>query len=396
MSKRSVYFFLFILGWVLPVLACGGSGNTTAEVPPTIAAAATIIEAENIPPSPMPATPEPPSAVAEITLEPTATVDAAASPDAPSAPTAISLNANNQYGEPVGVNSYQMTLRFDSTLTGADGSVTNGSILITGQRDVSQNASTFTATGSGTADFGGGQQFSFTQLGDTTHFILPNGSCTSFSGSGPASTNNPFAIFLDNGGVLGNLEGAVPGVPPTEVVNGIATHHYTFNETHLNPIDPTTPDITSVTGDIYLAQAGGYVVRLVMQGIGASNLLNGIDGDGEIYYELNYFDFDQPVTITVPAGCTADAAANYPILPEATDQNAIGSYVTYRSETNFADAVAFYKTEMAAAGWALVQETGAEPVLSLIFAQNGEQVEIAILSDGQGVVISINDQLLPG
>jgi hypothetical protein len=229
----------------------------------------------------------------------------------------VSLNANNGYGEPMGVNSYRMTLRFDSTLTGADGSVTNGSILIEGQRDVSQDATAFTATGSGTADFGGGQQFSFTQMGDTTHFILPNGSCTSFSGSGPSGNNNPFAVFLDDGGVLGDLNGAVPGTPTTETVNGVDTYHYTFDETHLNPTDPTTPDITSVTGDIYLAQEGNYVVRLVMQGVGASNLLNGIDGDGVIYYELNYFDFDQPVTITVPAGCTAAATTHRNVIARA-------------------------------------------------------------------------------
>jgi hypothetical protein len=41
-----------------------------------------------------------------------------------------------------------------------------------------------------------------------------------------------------------------------------------------------------------------------MQGTGSSNLLNGIDGDGDIYYELNYLDFDVPVEISAPTGCT--------------------------------------------------------------------------------------------
>jgi len=396
MPKRTV-FFLFLLGWVLPVLACGGSGNTATEVQPTVAAVVSVpaVEDPTATPSPIPATNDLPAATLAPTVAATVTTDAAANP-APSIPITVSLNANNGYGEPVGVNSYRMTLRFDSTLTGADGSVTNGSILIEGQRDVSQDATAFTATGSGTADFGGGQQFSFTQIGDTTHFILPNGSCTSFSGSGPSGSNNPFAVFLDDGGVLGDLNGAVPGTPATENVNGIDTYHYTFNETHLNPTDPTTPDITSVTGDIYLAQEGNYVVRLVMQGVGASNLLNGIDGDGAIYYELNYFDFDQPVAISVPAGCSDDAAANYPILPDATEQNAIGGFITYRTGVSFAEAVAFYKTEMAAAGWTLSQELGAEPALNLLFAQNGEQVGITIVSEGQGLIISINDQLPPG
>lgn len=382
-------FFVFLLSLV--TLACGGSGNIATEIPPTVAAVATLGEDAAAPTSP-PAT-EPPPTPAETVIEPTATTDAAAPTGTPS-PATASLNAGNNYGEPAGVNSYRMSLRFDSTLTGADGSVTTGSILIEGQRDVSQDASTFTATGTGTADFGGGQTFSFTQIGDTTYFILPNGSCTSFSGSGPSSENNLFAVFLDDGGVLGNLTGAEPGIPPTETINGVLTNHYTFNETHLDPTDPTTPDITSVTGDIYLAAAGGYVVRLVMQGVGSSNLLNSIDGDGDIYYELNYFDFDAPMEITVPAGCVQDVS--YPVLPDATDQANIGGFIGYRSRTSFADAVNFYKTEMAAAGWTLSQEAGGTPAVTLVFTQNGEQVQIIIAQDGDELAIAITDQLPPG
>ena len=282
----------------------------------------------------------------------------------------------------------------DSTLPAADGPATTGSILLEGQRDGRQDASTFTATATGTAAFGGGQTCNFTQNGDTTYANLPNGSCTSFSGSGPSSENNLFAVFLDDGGVLGNLNGAELGIPPTETVNGILTNHYTFNETHLDPTDPTTPDITSVTGDIYLAAEGDYVVRLVMQGIGSSNLLNGIAGDGDIYYELNYFDFDAPVAITIPGGCTDEVG--YPVLPDATDQASIGGFISYRSSTSFADAVNFYKTEMAAAGWTLSQEVGGAPAVTLVFTQNGEQVQIIIAQDGEGVTVAIMDQLPPG
>ena len=134
-----------------------------------------------------------------------------------------------------------------------------------------------------------------------TYFILPNGSCFASQGSNPNA--DLFTVFVDDGGILGDLEGAQPGIPPTETVNGILTNHYVFDETNLDDSDPTTPDVTSVNGDIYLAVDGDYVVRIFMQGEGASTLLNGIDGDGAIEYELNYFDFDEPVSITIPEGC---------------------------------------------------------------------------------------------
>lgn len=298
MKKASLSFLFFIFMGVLTALACGFSGDPATAVPPTLAVLAATVDVGTAVPSPTTAV-----EATEVMVEPTATMEpepTTTTEPPPSEPTTISLNVENNYGEPAGFDSYRTMLRFESTLTGADGSVTNGAINIEGLRDVTMGATTFSATATGTADFGGGQEFTFTELGGMTYFILPNGSCSALTG-GPGT--NPFAIFVDDGGVLGTLEGAQPGNPPTETINGILTNHYVFDETNLDPNDPTTPDITAVSGDIYLAADGGYVVRVVMEGVGGSTLLNGVDGDGDIYYELNYLDFDVPVEITVPAGC---------------------------------------------------------------------------------------------
>jgi hypothetical protein len=304
MKKTAYPILSLILMSVLMSLACGIGGAGSADPLPTIASLATVAE--------QPAVPDPTAIIepteAAVVAEPAATDPAVSDPSptetaepAPASPLTISLNAANNYGEPAGFDSYRMTLQFSSVLTGADGSVTNGAISIEGLRDVAFNATSFAAAATGTADFGGGQQFSFTELGDSAYFIMPNGSCTAFAG---AIGTNPFAIFLDDGGVLGNLEGAQLADPPTETINDILTNHYIFDETNLSPTDNVRPDITAVTGDIYLAADGDYVVRVVMQGTGSSNLLNGIDGDGDIYYELNYLDFDVAVEISAPTGCT--------------------------------------------------------------------------------------------
>ena len=308
MKKESFWLLFLILLLATAALACGLSeGNQPL---PTLAAQATVavLATETNPtagePTGIPAE-QPTEAVVDVVSEPAATTEPAAAPElAASSPATAALNPANNYGEPAGFDSYRMSLQFNSTLTGADGSMTTGSISIEALRDVLLNATAFTATAEGTADFGAGQQFTFTELGDMTYFILPNGGCTAFAGT---NSNNPFAIFVDDGGVLGELEGAQLATPPTEMVNGILTNHYTFDETNLNPSDPTTPDITAVNGDIFLAVDGGFVVRIVMTGRGSSNLLNGVDGDGDINYELNYLDFDVPVGITVPTGC-ANAA----------------------------------------------------------------------------------------
>ncbi len=292
-------FYVGIIFFIVMLAACNGSNAAVPTLVPTLVLGDVVptVQAEEV-------------AVTETAVvPPTATTETATAqletatpePEVGDTPDIISLNADNNYGEP-DVDSYRLSLRFESTLTGADGSVTNGGIFIEGARDVASNASTFTATATGTADFGSGPLFSFTQVDEMTYFILPNGSCFASQGSSPNA--DLYTIFVADGGILGELEGAQPGIPPIETVNDVLTNHYVFNETNLNADDPTTPDVTSVNGDIYLAADGDYVVRIVMEGQGSSTLLNGIDGDGAIEYELNYFDFGEPVAITIPEGCT--------------------------------------------------------------------------------------------
>ena len=295
--------FIGIIFFIVILAACNGSNAAVPTLVPTIvlgdvvqtAVPTVLVEEMEVL--------ETAVALPTVITEPATTQPEPATPEPEvgGEPNTVSLTADNNYGEP-DVDSYQLSLRFESTLTGADGSVTNGGIFIEGARDVVNNASTFSATATGTADFGSGQLFSFTQVDEMTYFILPNGSCFATQGSNPNA--DLFTVFVADGGILGDLEGAQSGIPPIETVNDVLTNHYVFNETNLDATDPTTPDVTSVNGDIYLAADGDYVVRIVMEGQGSSTLLNGIDGDGAIEYELNYFDFDEPVAITIPEGCT--------------------------------------------------------------------------------------------
>ena len=189
--------------------------------------------------------------------------------------------------------------------------------------------------------------------------------------------------------MLGDLEGAEL-VEQGVAVNGVTTDHYRFNETHLNPNDPETGRVTAVTGDIYAAGDAGYVARLVMNGRGVNNLLSDGGGEGEIYYELNYYDFDQPLEITPPAGCPETAVPDYPMLDDATNLNAMAGLLTYETAQPFEAALDFYKTEMAAAGWTLAQEIGQLPAATLTFTGAGGAVQVNLgPGPGGGVLVAI-------
>lgn len=80
---------------------------------------------------------------------------------------------------------------------------------------------------------------------------LANGACIASEGSNP--NTDLFAVFLTDGGILGNFTGAMLGTPPIENINGVLINHYEFDETNLDPADPITTDVTAVDGDVYLA-----------------------------------------------------------------------------------------------------------------------------------------------
>ncbi|MCP5094908.1 MAG: hypothetical protein GY943_05085 [Chloroflexi bacterium] len=299
----------------------------------------------------------------------------------------LALNAENNYGIPDSITSFRTSVFFESTETLADGTQTISTITVEGSRDVAGDKSTFTATASGAADFGSGQLFSFTEIEGVTYFILPDGNCATFSGETPG--DDLYGLFYDDGGFLGELNATDLGMPPIAEVNGVDTYHYVFDETNLNPNDPDTADISTVEGDIYVARDGGYIVQAIITGIGQNSLLNDSAAESQITYEINYFDFNQPVDVAIPEGCGDVAESEYPVLDDAYEINALPGVYSYLSNVDVATAVAFYQTEMSNAGWTETSNFSTAEGGLISFSKDGEMVQIAIGQEGEGVSIGI-------
>ena len=376
--------YLFVLA-VLALLVVGCSGSSSSDdAPPTVAAAATVPTDDNSVVEPT-ATPVP----AEPTTEPTTAPadDAPAADDASSDAPMLALNANNNYGEPTNVSSYKLTLELEETVTQADGTEVVTSVLMEGERDVVGNKAVFSAQMLGDVDFGTGTTFTYTEVDDRTYFILPTGQCATFSES--VTDGDLYSVFLSDGGFMGDLDGASIGNPPTENVNGVETDHYEFNETHLTTIDAAAAEVNSVEGHVYVAQDGDYIVRVVMDGLGQSSLLDENPTEAEIHYEINYFDFDVPVNITIPDNCTEAADTEYPVLDDAFAINALPGVYSYESNVDLETAVLFYETEMANEGWSITQSLDIPNGKMMGFNKDGENIQIAINAEGEGVQVGI-------
>ena len=227
-------------------------------------------------------------------------------------------------------------------------------------------------------------QMEMWQIGDTTYMVssdAPGASnCISFSA---ADKNSALTKGIFSPKSLGSLKDArYVGI---ETVNGIRTKHYKYDEK-----TTTLTAFGKVSGDIWVAIDGGYVVKDVMQWQGSAGmfgLTTNAKGEGQWTWELS--DVDKPIPIKPPENC-GGASAGVPMLPDAKDKTTFGDMVSYSSATKLADAAAFYKKEMAAAGWKLE----GDPVVAgntnmLSFTKDAQKAQVIITAEQNKTTVVI-------
>lgn len=318
--------------------------------------------------------------------------DKAAEPEPVDEPAeTFGLDQSNNFGVPDNVDAYHMSLDFTFEETLDDGSTQSTHVMADGAQIVDPQATslTFDIESEGQPGIEG---FTMTQIGDANYFVLPTGECIAgFSGL----EDNPFSQFLSPGEFMGGLAGAKLAERDVEV-NGVNTDHYVFSESDLI-LDAAAEagSLRDVEGHIYVADEG-YVVRLEMTAEASGSLLADESiGDGTLSYQLNFFDINEPIEILPPEGCDASGeSADYPILDDATDLASFSGVTTYQTATSFDDAVAFYQSEMEAAGWTTEQQFIGEPTATFVFSKDGVEVQISIVGDDAtgGNIIAIVEQ----
>jgi hypothetical protein len=308
------------------------------------------------------------------------TADPGGGPGSPAA--TIDLDDPALYDQPNLFNTYRTSM--DYTFE-AEGPVT-GTVLLDSATQVEPYATTLQFYTFGNAVSGGETVYTFTQILDTQYAIIGGLGCQS---GVPGIQENPFEVMLDAGGMLmGQAQYAGEGS-----ANGVDTYIYTVTMDNIDPLDTAGQDVRSISnGEIHVARDGGYVVRLHLEGRGVNALLsNDPSLEGDVFYELNFFDFDAPVTIEVPAGCTppGETAFDIPLPEDATDVSQISpDYLTFTTGESVEDVMEFYETEMPAHGCTLQSSTGSNDTGSAAMAFEGcdfGSVQIIILAESSDV-----------
>jgi hypothetical protein len=189
----------------------------------------------------------------------------------------IDLDDLTLYAEPVDT-SYRITLFFDFRAETASG-VVEGTQLVDGGKLLEPLH--FELTGRAEGEATTPQCFEFHNL---PGFI------------------DPYAVFLDEGGML---KGEASLLEAGIVVNDRLVNRYEITIDNVDPTDDAGSEVDTLTeAYVDIDAAGRFVVQLVLNGTGRSDLLTGQPSlVGDIQYSLNFSEFGTVETLQAPDGC---------------------------------------------------------------------------------------------
>lgn len=179
-----------------------------------------------------------------------------------------------------------------------------------------------------------------------------------------------------------------PSGPATEagqeLVNGIDASHY--------KLDGKSND-ARMTGEIWLAKDGGYVVRyqLTLQG-DDKTFGSGIQGEQKFAYELSRANaLGDPM---LPDGCPA-VMTDFPVMEGARNLRRLPEALDYTIQAGTDALSQFYQDQLKQQGWTLVSEHKSNPQKPvLIFVNADKKLAANILLDGtDGSKVWVSAQL---
>ncbi len=344
--------------------------------------------------------------VADTTTDDADTGNAAATDDTPSTDAADTSTDNGQTDESTSdttvttdgdrafnfrranaaldeVNSYRATivLSSNSTATETDTFNLEMEFLVT----TNPPASSFSFTnfdmglGDESLDLSGLGAMTVVQVDGKTYTNLPGLGCTTSEGADESmlegAVTRPDELIDDL-----NSEG-VTLVESGVTVNGIVTDHYHFDETAIEDNDAS---LSTVSGDMYIAQQEEFVVRFVIDGQGQIGDFAGEAASdlNTFHMEFNVFDVNSNITIAAPAECsTTSSSSDYPMLDDAFEVTTFAGVITYKTNTAIADAAAFYKDALTAAGWTVSFEYSDDTTATLMLTKENKTVTVLVTGD---------------
>jgi hypothetical protein len=201
------------------------------------------------------------------------------------------------------------------------------------------------------------------------------------------------------------LKGEVKLAEENLMINDRITNRYALDETNFDPESDYPLIIDSVDqGDLYLDAETGSLAKVVIEGSGQDRILNDTDPKlmGNIRYELNHLNFNQPVEIEFLPDCGLLPQTQFPAIePILTySNNSADDYIEIITLRSMQETADFYRAELQATDWTLLDEVSFGEESTILEFQNssGERLDVDLmevaLPDGDSNTI-ITIYLLP-
>lgn len=387
--KKSRWFLILLLLLALPALACGlfESDDAEATAVPVVDEPAEVTDAITEP------TTAPPTQVVEEVSPDSAVADAPEeAPVLPSSALALSTI------EDLPFDSYQMTMLLQFTGLDATGETVIQSMNADLGFSKEPPATSVVITYSGIEEGLGEGAIEMVQLEDSNYMVVPEMGCVTTTGENLFDAN-PFISMLSPDEFLNNLEDA--NYEGEETVNDIQTYHYSYDKQAF--ANSEINDVDEAEGHVYIAQEGGFLVRMTLEATGQMDLFDaGTEEDGELVVEINLTNVDEPVEINKPAACETGPGgpdAEFLMVDGATDVASFAGVLSYKTDLSVEDVLAFYENAMADEGWTKDENSsivGGGTAL-LTYLRDGETVNLTIGPDEESggtyvVIISENGE----
>lgn len=247
------------------------------------------------------------------------------------------------------------------------------------------------------ASTGTPQSFEIYTIGDSFYMLDPNNEmgmdtpCFAMTGSSMGDEMDSFEMLSPDEIFDGIESGDL--IQRGETVNGIKTDHYRLKNVAM---DGTT--MMTESGDIWIAQNGGFIVRFVGEGEGEAGLFgNNTTVNGKMHWEFDLLDVNQVNEITLPDVCVqaeAEGLGSLPVPPSASDVSQFGPMMTFNSSDAPNVVADFYRQELAAAGYELTEESELGGMFMYTFTKDGQPLNV-IITPGEGsgstVVLTTED-----
>jgi hypothetical protein len=135
-----------------------------------------------------------------------------------------------------------------------------------------------------------------------------------------------------------------------ETINQIPVVHYRFDQDALPLTDPKP----SVTGDLWLAEQGGYVVKYTLTAAMPANITGkGMETTQTWSYELSQVNTVD--SIALPPGCMP-VPVDIPVMADAKNISRISGWMEYETASSAAQVVDFYYQNLPSLGWTIKQQ----------------------------------------